>query len=316
MTQTCRPMDMNKIFKHIWDYGVLTFGIVIYCLAWTSFLIPNGIASGGGTGLCTIVYFASGGTIPVSVSFFVLNAILLIIGFMALGKAFGIKTIYAIILSTLLFDLFPDLDWTVTFDNKLLIAIVGGIVEAIGIGLVLLRGGSTGGTDIAAMIVNKYWPVSPGKVYLYSDIFIIASILLVPGKTIEDMIYGYVVMVTFSFMVDFVLLGQKSSVQILVFSNRYKEIADKVLTMNRGVTALSSVGWYSKAEGKVLLIVVRQNELHSVVSLIKNIDQKAFVSVSSASGVYGEGFDEMKTGLSLKKKNQNKEMVSDETRTE
>lgn len=309
-------MDMNKIFKHIWDYGVLTFGIVIYCLAWTSFLIPNGIASGGGTGLCTIVYFASGGTIPVSVSFFVLNAILLIIGFMALGKAFGIKTIYAIILSTLLFDLFPDLDWTVTFDNKLLIAIVGGIVEAIGIGLVLLRGGSTGGTDIAAMIVNKYWPVSPGKVYLYSDIFIIASILLVPGKTIEDMIYGYVVMVTFSFMVDFVLLGQKSSVQILVFSNRYKEIADKVLTMNRGVTALSSVGWYSKAEGKVLLIVVRQNELHSVVSLIKNIDQKAFVSVSSASGVYGEGFDEMKTGLSLKKKNQNKEMVSDETRTE
>lgn len=309
-------MDMNKIFKHIWDYGVLTFGIVIYCLAWTSFLIPNGIASGGGTGLCTIVYFASGGTIPVSVSFFVLNAILLIIGFMALGKAFGIKTIYAIILSTLLFDLFPDLDWTVTFDNKLLIAIVGGIVEAIGIGLVLLRGGSTGGTDIAAMIVNKYWPVSPGKVYLYSDIFIIASILLVPGKTIEDMIYGYVVMVTFSFMVDFVLLGQKSSVQILVFSNRYKEIADKVLTMNRGVTALSSVGWYSKAEGKVLLIVVRQNELHSVVALIKNIDQKAFVSVSSASGVYGEGFDEMKTGLSLKKKNQNKEMVSDETRTE
>lgn len=309
-------MDMNKIFKHIWDYGVLTFGIVIYCLAWTSFLIPNGIASGGGTGLCTIVYFASGGAIPVSVSFFVLNAILLIIGFMALGKAFGIKTIYAIILSTLLFDLFPDLDWTVTFDNKLLIAIVGGIVEAIGIGLVLLRGGSTGGTDIAAMIVNKYWPVSPGKVYLYSDIFIIASILLVPGKTIEDMIYGYVVMVTFSFMVDFVLLGQKSSVQILVFSNRYKEIADKVLTMNRGVTALSSVGWYSKAEGKVLLIVVRQNELHSVVSLIKNIDQKAFVSVSSASGVYGEGFDEMKTGLSLKKKNQNKEMVSDETRTE
>lgn len=309
-------MDMNKIFKHIWDYGVLTFGIVIYCLAWTSFLIPNGIASGGGTGLCTIVYFASGGTIPVSVSFFVLNAILLIIGFMALGKAFGIKTIYAIILSTLLFDLFPDLDWTVTFDNKLLIAIVGGIVEAIGIGLVLLRGGSTGGTDIAAMIVNKYWPVSPGKVYLYSDIFIIASILLVPGKTIEDMIYGYVVMVTFSFMVDFVLLGQKSSVQILVFSNRYKEIADKVLTMNRGVTALSSVGWYSKAEGKVLLIVVRQNELHSVVALIKNIDQKAFVSVSSASGVYGEGFDEMKTGISLKKKNQNKEMASDETRTE
>lgn len=302
-------MNVNKIWKHVWDYGVLTFGIVIYCLAWTSFLIPNGIASGGGTGLCTIVYFASGGTIPVSVSFFVLNAILLIIGFMALGKAFGIKTIYAIILSTLLFDLFPDLGWTVTFDNKLLIAIVGGIVEAIGIGLVLLRGGSTGGTDIAAMIVNKYWPVSPGKVYLYSDIFIIASILLVPGKTIEDMIYGYVVMVTFSFMVDFVLLGQKSSVQVLVFSSKYCEIADRILSMDRGVTALSSVGWYSKTESKVLLVIVKQNQLHDIVSIIKSIDNKAFVSVSSASEVYGEGFDEMKTGITLKKKEQKKNSI-------
>lgn len=303
-------MDMNKILKHLWDYGVLTFGIVIYCLAWTSFLIPNGIASGGGTGLCTIVYFASGGTIPVSVSFFVLNAILLIIGFMVLGKAFGIKTIYAIILSTLLFDLFPDLGWTVTFDNKLLIAIVGGIVEAIGIGLVLLRGGSTGGTDIAAMIVNKYWPVSPGKVYLYSDIFIIASILLVPGKTLEDMIYGYVVMVTFSFMVDFVLLGQKSSVQVLVFSSKYSEIADRILSMDRGVTALSSVGWYSKSESKVLLVIVKQNQLHDIVSIIKSIDNRAFVSVSSASGVYGEGFDEMKTGITLKKKEQKKNIIA------
>lgn len=296
-------MNAKKIFSHIWDYGVLTAGIVLYCLSWTSFLIPNGIASGGGTGLCTIIYFATNGAVPVSTSFFILNAILLILGFLALGKAFGVKTIYAIALSTVLFDIFPQFDWVVTFDNKLLIAIVGGILEAIGIGIVLLRGGSTGGTDIAAMIVNKYWPLSPGKVYLFSDIFIIASVLLVPGKTVEDMIYGYVVMVTFSFMVDFVLLGQKSSIQILVFSQKYDEIADRITgSMHRGVTALQAVGWYSKSESKVLLVIVRQNQLHDVVSLIKAIDNKAFVSVSSASEVYGEGFDEMKTGLKLKKK--------------
>lgn len=295
-------MNAKKVFAHVWDYAVLTFGIVIYCLSWTSFLIPNGIASGGGTGLCTIVYFATG--IPVSVSFLVLNVILLVLGFLALGKAFGVKTIYAIILSTVLFDVLPKFDgWVITFDNKLLIAIVGGIVEALGIGLVLMRGGSTGGTDIAAMIVNKYWPVSPGKVYLLSDIFIIASVLLIPGKTLEDMIYGYVVMVTFSFMVDFVLLGQKSSAQVLIFSSKYKEIADAISkNMHRGVTAFQSVGWYSQTESKVLLVVVRQHQLHEVVSLIKGIDTKAFVSVSSASGVYGEGFDEMKTGLKLKKK--------------
>ena len=182
---------MKNFMSEFKDYLIVTLGTVIYVLAWTSFMIPNGIASGGGTGLCTIIYFATDGAIPVATSFFVLNAILLMIGFLVLGKAFGIKTIYVIILSTVLFDVFPRFDWTVSFDEKFLEAVVGGILEAVGIGLVLLKGGSTGGTDIAAMIVNKYWPVSPGKVYLYSDLFIIASILFIPGKTIEDMIYGF-----------------------------------------------------------------------------------------------------------------------------
>lgn len=300
---------MKNFMSEFKDYLIVTVGTVIYVLAWTSFMIPNGIASGGGTGLCTIIYFATDGAIPVATSFFVLNAILLIIGFLVLGKAFGIKTIYVIILSTVLFDVFPRFDWTVSFDEKFLEAVVGGILEAVGIGLVLLKGGSTGGTDIAAMIVNKYWPVSPGKVYLYSDLFIIASILFIPGKTIEDMIYGYIVMITFSFMVDFVLLGQKSSVQILIFSSRYNEIADKIITdMKRGVTGIKSVGWYSKTDSNVLLVIVRRSELHDVVSIIKSIDHSAFVSVSSASGVYGEGFDEMKTGIELKKKQARKRL--------
>lgn len=295
-------IQMKNLFSILKEYSILTFGTVIYVLAWTSFLIPNGIASGGGTGLCTIVYFASDGAIPVSVSFFVLNAILLIIGFLVMGKGFGFKTIYIIILSTVLFDVFPRLEWNVVFDEKFLVAVVGGTLEAVGIGIVLMKGGSTGGTDIVAMVVNKYWPVSPGKVYLYSDLFIIASILLVPGKTLEDMIYGYVVMITFSFMVDFVLLGQKSSVQVLIFSSKYKEIADTILKMDRGVTALKSMGWYSKNDSNVLLVIVRRYELHKVVSIIKDIDRSAFVSVSSASDVYGEGFDEMKTGIDRKKK--------------
>lgn len=300
-------IQMKNLFSILKEYFILTFGTVIYVLAWTSFLIPNGIASGGGTGLCTIVYFATDGAIPVSVSFFVLNAILLIIGFLVMGKGFGFKTIYIIILSTVLFDVLPRLGWNVVFDEKFLVAVVGGTLEAIGIGIVLMKGGSTGGTDIVAMVVNKYWPVSPGKVYLYSDLFIIASILLVPGKTLEDMIYGYVVMITFSFMVDFVLLGQKSSVQVLIFSSKYKEIADSILKMDRGVTALKSMGWYSKNDSNVLLVIVRRYELHKVVSIIKDIDRSAFVSVSSASDVYGEGFDEMKTGIDRKKKIEGKE---------
>lgn len=295
---------LKRIFSVVWDYSIVTLGTVLYCMGWTSFLIPNGIASGGGTGLCTIVYFATG--IPVSYSFFVLNALLLVLGFLILGKSFGFKTIYVILLSTILFKILPEYESLVAyFDNRLLVAVVGGLVEAVGIGMILLRGGSSGGTDIAAMIVSKYWSVSPGKVYLYSDLFIIASVLLIPEKTVEDMIYGYVTMVTFSFMVDFVLLGRKSSVQILVFSSKYQEVADYIINeMDRGVTALNSVGWYTGQESKVLLIIARKNQLHQIVAAIKNIDNKAFVSVSTATSVFGEGFEEIKTGLKLKKKHE------------
>ena len=297
-------LSAKRIFPVLWDYTLVTVGTILYCMGWTSFLIPNGIASGGGTGLCTIIYFATG--IPVSYSFFVLNALLLIAGFLALGKGFGFKTIYVILLSTVLFKILPEYECLVAhFNERLVVAVVGGIVEAVGIGIVLLRGGSSGGTDIAAMIVNKYWPVSPGKVYLYSDLFIIASVLLIPGKTIEDMIYGYATMITFSFMIDELLLGRKSSVQILVFSTRYEDVADFIINeMDRGVTALYSRGWYSKEDSKVLLIVARKTQLHQIVSAIKRIDNKAFVSVSTATSVYGEGFEEMKTGIKIKPKSQ------------
>lgn len=295
-------LSAKHILSILWDYGIVTVATVIYCLGWTSFLIPNGIASGGGTGLCTIIYFATG--IPVAYSFFTLNAILLILGFLVLGKSFGFKTIYVILLSSVLFDILPRFDELVVhFDEKFIVAVVGGILESVGIGLILLRGGSSGGTDIAAMIINKYWPVSPGKVYLYSDLFIIASILLIPGKTLEDMIYGYITMVTFSVMIDMVLLGRKSSVQILVFSPNYKDVADFIINeMDRGVTALYARGWYSQEDSKVLLIVARKTQLHQIVSAIKRIDSKAFVSVSTATSVYGEGFEEIKAGLKLNPK--------------
>ena len=159
---------------------------------------------------------------------------------------------------------------------------------------------------IIVMIINKFWPVSPGKVYLYSDLVIIASILLIPDKTFEDMIYGYVAMVTFSFMVDFVLLGGKSTLQVMVFSEKYEQIADYIIyKMDRGVTALKAVGWYTRKDRNVLLILVRKSQLHDLCKAIKELDEKAFVSVSPASSVYGEGFDELKAGISRRKKKEN-----------
>ncbi len=300
-------MKTNRILMTLWDYFLMTVGSVIFCMAWTSFLIPNGLASGGLTGLCTIIQYGTG--IPVGLTYPIINIVLLVLGFLSLGRAFGFKTIYVIAVTSLLFDILPEFpQLVVRMDEKLLVALVGAALESVGIGLVLLRGGSTGGTDIIAMLINKYWPVSPGRVYLYTDIFIITCLLFVPDKGFVDMIYAFVVMLGFSFGVDYVLLGNKSSVQILVFSSRYKEIADHMINdVQRGVTALQSVGWYSQQESKVLLIVARKNQMNEVVNEVKRIDKKAFISISTAMSVFGEGFEEVKTGLKVRKSAEIKE---------
>lgn len=294
-------MKTNNLLTTIWDYVLMTVGSLIFVMAWTSFLIPNGLASGGLTGLCTIIQYGTG--IPVGWTYPIINIILLIMGFLSLGKAFGFKTIYVIALTSVLFEVMPKFpELQVFIDEKFFVALVGASLESVGIGLVLLRGGSTGGTDIVAMMINKYWPVSPGRVYLFTDIFIISCLLFIPDKGLVDMIYAAVVMIGFSFGVDFVLLGNKSSVQILVFSSKYEQIADHIINdVRRGVTALQSVGWYSKQESKVLLIIARKQQMNEVVNEIKSIDKKAFISVSTAMSVYGEGFEEVKTGLKLKK---------------
>lgn len=303
-------MDRIVIRSVVWDYIIITVGALLYVVAWTSFLIPNGIASGGLTGACTIIEMATRGLIPVGWSFPALNALLIIIATLILGKGFGFRTIYAILVSTLLFDVMPKVDVLLSLpghllylDEKILVPVIGGIVEAIGIGLILSRGGSTGGTDIFAMIINKFWPVSPGQVYLYFDLFIIASVLLIPGKTFQDMMYGYLAMISFSLVVDYVLLGRKSSVQVLIFSEKFTDIADFIIhEMDRGVTAINAVGWYTQSEKKVLLVLARKSQLHEITKAVKGVDPKAFMSVSPASDVYGEGFEEIKTGIDRKKK--------------
>ena len=294
-------MKGNKILSVLWDYVLRTVGSFMFCFAWTSFLIPNGLASGGLTGLCTIIQYGTG--IPIGWTFPILNVLLLILGFLSLGKGFGFKTIYVIGLTSILFEVLPQFpQLMVLMDEKLMVCLAGASLEAIGLGLIMLRGGSSGGTDIFALMINKYWPVSPGKVYLYSDMIIISLLLFVPEKGLVDLMYAFVVMIGFSFGVDFVLLGNKSSVQILVFSSKYEEIANHIIhEVHRGVTAIQSVGWYSQQESKVLLIVSRKYQMNEVVNEIKSIDRKAFISVSTAMSVFGEGFEEVKTGIKIKK---------------
>ncbi len=297
----------SKALAVLQDYGLILFGCFVYVISWTSFMIPGGVVNGGLTGLCAIIELGTG--LPVAYSYIVINAILIIVGSIIMGRGFGFKTIFAILVNTVLFrvmPLFPALQAVpgnfLFVEERILIPIIGGLLEAVGISIIFSRGGSTGGTDILAIVINKFWPVSLGLVFVLCDLVIIASILLIPGKTFSDMIYGYVAMICFSLGVDYITTGRKSSVQLLVFSDNYEKIADYVnKVMNRGVTALSAVGWYTRKDKKVLLIMVRKYETSQITRAIKDIDPKAFVSISPATGVFGEGFEEMKTGIKKKK---------------
>lgn len=295
-------MTPKSIFKTIKAYLFITLGSLVYCLAWTQIFMPNGIASGGVTGLCTVIEYGTG--FPMAWSYGIFNVFLLMVGFAVLGKSFGIRTVYALLVITLFLDLLPQLNLPVLqLKDAFLNPVIASFCEAIGISVLIHYGGSSGGTDIIALIVNKFWTVTLGKVYMILDIIIIASIMLVPGKSVDDMVYGYLAVIVFSLSLDFIMLGRKSSVQILVFSEHYAAIADYInKEMDRGVTVLNATGWYSQQERNILLILVRRAEMSRITDKIKEVDPKAFVAVTPVSGVYGEGFEQIKNGLKRKKK--------------
>ena len=304
-------MDGNrKKFFIINDFLVLTAACFIFAFAWEGVMIPNGMSAGGMMGLCTVIQYATGGLIPAQYSYFAINALLIIIAVIAMGIGVGFKTIYCIVMSSLAMEIGASIPAIHSVAGQfffvketLLIPVIAGLLEALGLGLVLRYGASTVGSDIIALMINTYWPVSLSKVFLISDLFIVAALLFLPDKSFTDMVYGLVEIITFSAIIDYVVGGDRSSYQLLVFSDRYSEIADHIITnMNRGVTVLSAQGWYTKKDKNVLLILISRKQLPSLTKVIKEVDPKAFMSVSSTNNVYGEGFEEIKTGLKRKNK--------------
>jgi uncharacterized membrane-anchored protein YitT (DUF2179 family) len=271
----------------------MAFALSLYVFSWTAFLIPNEITAGGVTGLSTILNYAFG--LPISLTYLVLNAVLLIAGTLIMGKGFGFKTIFCVLVSSLYFEIFPHIPWVSDIDDNLINSIIGGAMSACGIAIVFSQGGSTGGIDIIALVINKYKEVSPGKVFMIADLLIISSILFLPGKSLQDLVYGYVVTFAFSYTVDYILTGSKQSVQMLIITNKYEEIANKLCyEMNKGVTAINSIGWYKKSDSMIIMVVTRKDKMYEVMSAVKEVDNRAFLTVSTVMGVYGEGFDEVK----------------------
>lgn len=303
-------MEKKKVLRLVRDYVALTIASFIFAFSWEGFMIPNGMSAGGLMGLCTVMQYATGGVLQASVSYIVINALLILVAVIIMGIGFGFKTIYCIAMSSLAMNIIGSIPELHCIQGQffyvreaIVIPILAGFLEAVGLGLTIRYGGSTGGTDIIALMVNKYWPISLSKVFLISDLVVICLILFLPDKSFADMIYGLVEVVTFTLFIDTVVGGRKSSYQLMVFSDKYEQIADYIINkMERGVTLLRAQGWYTKLEKNVLMILISQKQLPELSKVIKDIDPKAFMSVTNTHDVYGEGFDEIKVGLSKKDK--------------
>ncbi len=285
--------------NEILSYVLITLGILTYTFAWSAFMLPAKIVGGGVSGISSVIYYACGIHIPIGVLNLFINAVLLAIGFKVLGPKFGVKTIFGIVMSSLAFILWQQiLDVEKLFNvdefGGFMCAIIGGAVCGGGIGLAFAMGGNSGGTDIIALILTKFYNVSPGKVIMYLDIFIIGSSYFISGR-LENVVFGYIVMVTMTYVLDMVIDGNKQSYQIMVFSGMNSEIGEAITTeVGRGATLLDGEGCYSHNPSKVLIVMTHRADKPIVMRIINRIDPSAFVSVSKVQGVYGKNFDKIK----------------------
>lgn len=300
----------------------MTIGLCLYVLGWVIFLIPNNLIGGGVTGISSIIQYATG--IKIGYSYFVLNIGLLIAALFTLGGSFGGKTVYAIVFASVFMNvgqtIIPSqIIQTLSLDNgKLMCTIMGAIMAGTGMGLTITQGGSTGGTDIIALIVNKYRNVSPGRMIFIMDVVIILSSLVIPSYSVNELgesvlmpieekvttvVYGFILVFLVSTVLDLVISGSRQSVQVFVYSRNHKIIADALVNdLHRGVTVLDGIGWFSKDPMKVVTVVARKTDLQTILKFINLTDPDAFVSVSSVTAVYGKGFDAIKTSKKKIKK--------------
>jgi uncharacterized membrane-anchored protein YitT (DUF2179 family) len=244
------------------------------------------------TGVSSLLFYAF--KFKVGLSYLLMNGVLLLLGIKVLGKSFGIKTVYATLILSLFLSLLEGIVTEPIVDENFMSAVIGGIMAGAGVGLAISQGGSTGGTDIIALMINKNRNISPGKILLYLDIIIITSSYFI-FQSIEKIVYGYVSMAVTAYTIDMVLTGAKRTVQMFIFSKKYEIIANRIGTeIKRGITIIHGKGWYTQEDAKILMILVRKQESNYILRIIKETDPDAFISLGNVMGVYGQGFDRIK----------------------
>ena len=285
-------LSKQQIWLNVKDCLMIIIGLILYAVGFCGFVLPKGIVIGGLAGIASLIYFQFG--VPVAISFYALNIILLAIAYRLVGLQFVLKTIFgATFLSFFLgiaqplFEAYP-----VVLEETFLDCVIGAVLCGTGVGIAFTHNGSTGGTDIVAAMVSKYRQISVGRMILYVDMIIISSSYLL-YHDLDRVIYGFVVLVFLSYMTDQVVNNNRQAIQFTIISKQWDKIATVVnKEMHRGCTVLEGTGWDTKQEVKMLIIFCRKMEALQVYRIIKELDPKAFVSQGNVNTVYGEGFDQ------------------------
>lgn len=278
------------------DLIFITLGILSYAVGYTAFILPEKVVMGGVSGISALIYYAV--HIPAGISIFVLNVIMLIIAFTALTRQFIVRTIIGVGIMSLfvgaLQPFFAAHPIVTAGEDKFMHVLIGAAMSGAGLGLVFSHNGSTGGTDIITVLLNKYFNMSFGRAMQFIDCTIICSSYLL-FHSVETIVYGVAFTLIASFVCDYVVNGTRQTVQFLIISKKYKEIADTINTqVKRGVTLVEGKGWYSKSDVDMLIVLTRKYESQEVFAVIKAIDPDAVVSQTFCQGVFGEGFDKIK----------------------
>lgn len=290
-------LDRHKLWHTTKDYFMIVLGTAIYAFAFAAFILPHDIVIGGVAGISTILYFTL--KIPIAVANYGLNLILLAIAYKIVGRNFVVGTIFGATCISAMMGIAIPLCGDIFHLDPFLSCVIGGILAGTGIGICFVHGGSTGGTDIVAAMVSKHTNVTIGRMMIYVDMCIISSSYLI-FHTIDTVVYGFIVLFMSSYMADLMINTNRQAVQFIIFSSKWQEIATAINNeAKRGCTILTGMGWYSKQEVKILMVMARKIESFVIFRIIKSIDPEAFISQGNVNGVYGKGFDQMKVRMKV-----------------
>ena len=277
------------MLRHVKSILTIIFGAAIYAFGLTYFVVPHHLFEGGATGITLITYYLF--NIPISVMNLIINIPLFILAW----KIFGAKTLYSSLLGTISLSI-----WLAIFDkiplsfnlegDLVIVALVAGVLLGLGLGIIFNAGGTTGGTDIVARILNKYTNISVGKLLFALD-FLILMLILIIFQDLRLVTYTLLFDFIVSRVIDLIGEGGYAGKGFMIITQKPMEVADKINEdLGRGVTFISGQGYYSQKDLKIIYCIVARNEMIKMKELIHTIDPRAFITITEAHEILGEGF--------------------------